>query len=211
MMTDMAAEGHAVAYVSDRIREKNEINGKSNNLNNALKNYIYKDIQDYTEIPSSECLVVFDADMCANNNFFIKILEVMYDERVSLCLTPQGFHNINLASDIFNNSNLSFWEYILPGCDAVGYIACTGTNFCIRANALCECGWFPTYTITEDYALGMELKKRDKKAVYLNEYIALGEAPEEIRNIFRQRSRWCKGQMQVCVPLQSVNHAIWCC
>jgi cellulose synthase/poly-beta-1,6-N-acetylglucosamine synthase-like glycosyltransferase len=35
------------------------------------------------------------------------------------------------------------------------------------------------------------------KAGYLNEYLAIGEAPEEIRNIFRQRSRWCKGQMQV--------------
>ncbi len=36
----------------------------------------------------------------------------------------------------------------------------TGTNFCIRANALAQCGWFPEYTITEDYALSMELKKR---------------------------------------------------
>ncbi len=35
------------------------------------------------------------------------------------------------------------------------------------------------------------------QAGYLNEYLAIGEAPEEIRNIFRQRSRWCKGQMQV--------------
>jgi endoglucanase len=62
---------------------------------------------------------------------------------------------------------------------------------------LADCGWFPTYTITEDYALGIELKKRNYRAVYMNEYLAVGEAPEEIRNIFRQRSRWCKGQMQV--------------
>lgn len=203
MIDEMALEGKDVAYITGRTRpdkskgEKPEINGKSNNLNNALRNHIYKDVEDHTIIPNSECIVVFDADMCPNPNFYVKILEVMFDERVSLCLTPQDFHNVNLGADIFNNSNLSFWEYILPGCDAVGYIACTGTNFCIRANALCECGWFPDWTITEDYALGMELKKREKKAVYLNEYIAKGEAPEEIRNIFRQRSRWCKGQMQV--------------
>ena len=30
-----------------------------------------------------------------------------------------------------------------------GYIACTGTNFMIRARALCHCGFFPEYTITE--------------------------------------------------------------
>jgi cellulose synthase/poly-beta-1,6-N-acetylglucosamine synthase-like glycosyltransferase len=46
----------------------------------------------------------------------------------------------------------------LPGAFAWGYIACTGTNFCIRVRALAHCGWFPEYTITEDYALGMELK-----------------------------------------------------
>jgi endoglucanase len=49
---------------------------------------------------------------------------------------------------------------VLPGCDAWGYIACTGTNFCIRAAALAKCGWFPEYSQTEDYALSMELKKQ---------------------------------------------------
>jgi cellulose synthase/poly-beta-1,6-N-acetylglucosamine synthase-like glycosyltransferase len=44
----------------------------------------------------------------------------------------------------------------------------------------------------------MMLKAKNYKAGYLNEYLAIGEAPEEPRNIFRQRSRWCKGQMQVC-------------
>lgn len=49
-------------------------------------------------------------------------------------------------------------QYVLPGLDAAGYIACTGTNFCLRARALAAVGWFPTYTITEDYALSMELR-----------------------------------------------------
>jgi hypothetical protein len=44
---------------------------------------------------------------------------------------------------------LQFWEYVLPGCDAWGYVACTGTNFCLRARALAAVGWFPEYTITE--------------------------------------------------------------
>jgi hypothetical protein len=41
------------------------------------------------------------------------------------------------------------------------------------------------------------MKAKGYKAGYLNEYLAIGEAPEEVRNVFRQRSRWCKGQMQV--------------
>ncbi len=39
-----------------------------------------------------------------------------------------------------------------------------GTNFLIRSNAFNECGWMPEYTLTEDYALGMELKMRQWQA-----------------------------------------------
>lgn len=44
------------------------------------------------------------------------------------------------------------------------YIACTGTNFGLRCQALFECGWFPTWSVTEDYTLGMNLKAKGKRA-----------------------------------------------
>ena len=69
---------------------------------------------------------------------------------------------------------------------------CAGTNFLIRSKAFAECGWSPEYTLTEDYALGMELKMRDWQCRYVPEYLAVGEAPEQVRNCFQQRSRWCK-------------------
>ena len=34
----------------------------------------------------------------------------------------------------------------------------TGTNFIVRSNALREVGGSPTFTLTEDFALGMNLK-----------------------------------------------------
>jgi hypothetical protein len=40
---------------------------------------------------------------------------LLQDDTVALCLTPQGYHNIRPGTDIFNNVNLGFWEYILPG------------------------------------------------------------------------------------------------
>jgi hypothetical protein len=59
---------------------------------------------------------------------FLQVLEAMWDESISLCLTPQAFSNINPGADIFNNINQQFWRYVLPGCDALGYIACTGKH-----------------------------------------------------------------------------------
>ena len=62
----------------------------------------------------------------------------------------------------------------------------------MRCNAFLEVGGSPTWTLTEDYALGMELKKFGWHCRYVQEYLAIGEAPEQIRNCYQQRSRWCK-------------------
>ncbi len=61
------------------------------------------------------------------------------------------------------------------------------------------------YTLTEDYALGMELKKRKWQCRYVNEYLAVGEAPEQVRNCFQQRSRWAKG----CAARQGSRVGVW--
>jgi hypothetical protein len=229
--------------------------------------------------------VVFDADMCANRDFFLKILEVLLDDSVALCLTPQvcgvtggqvwgvyccswhrawwkgsgdqrggwgwevfkgaqrvatrrlacscwllpwpgaggsGSHDPRSASTTStptatssttstSSSGSMFCQAATPGATSPAQVRAAaapqpprspsagaptapfvatpghapamdpapspsttplvppshppwrplaGTNFCIRARALGICGWFPEYTITEDYALSMELKKR---------------------------------------------------
>jgi hypothetical protein len=77
-------------YVTGRTRAPGEINGKSGNLNNCLRNVIYADHEGEPEgIPAQELIVVFDADMAAKRHFFMKVLEVMWDEETALCLTPQ--------------------------------------------------------------------------------------------------------------------------
>ena len=38
----------------------------------------------------------------------------------------------------------------------------------------------------------MELKMEKFHCRYVQDYIAVGEAPHEIRNCFQQRSRWTK-------------------
>jgi hypothetical protein len=90
-----------------------------------------------------------------------------------------------------------FWDYTQPGYDALGLISCTGTNFLLRARAFADAGWFPEWTLTEDFALGIELKRRGWQCRYVDAYLAVGEAPDEVRNCFQQRSRWAKGHFQV--------------
>jgi cellulose synthase/poly-beta-1,6-N-acetylglucosamine synthase-like glycosyltransferase len=49
----------------------------------------------------------------------------------------------------------------------------------------------------EDTALALELQCRGRTGVYLREQLAVGEAPDEVRAICQQKSRWCKGGMQM--------------
>lgn len=84
--------------------------------------------------------------------------------------------------------NLYLYRFVLNQI----FVAPAGTNFLIRANAFQECGWSPTWTLTEDFALGMELKKRRWQCRYMREFLAVGEAPDQVRNCFQQKSRWCK-------------------
>ncbi len=63
-----------VVYVTGRARKPGEINGKSANVNNCLRNVIYGEAADTPDaIPLTEVVVVFDADMAAKRHFFLKV------------------------------------------------------------------------------------------------------------------------------------------
>jgi endoglucanase len=183
-----------VIYVSGRDRKKGEMNGKSNNINNVCRLLYPAGL----EIPLSESIALFDADQVANPDFFIKMVPLLDGGAdVAMVLSPQTFYNLNPEGDIFNHGNTHFWHYIQPGYDAWGVISCTGTNFLMRSRAFMQVGGFPDDTLTEDFALGIELKRYNWQCRYVNEYLAVGEAPEAVRNCFQQRSRWSKGHFQL--------------
>jgi len=63
---------------------------------------------------------------------------VLARAQVALVLTPQKFHNYDLDTDIFNHSNLIYWQISLLGLDGWDNVSCTGTNFVVRAKAAAQ-------------------------------------------------------------------------
>jgi len=57
---------------------------------------------------------------------YITVYIMVAGDDIGMVLSPQCFHNLNLHEDIFNHSNIHFWEYMQPGYDALGFISCTG-------------------------------------------------------------------------------------
>merc|ERR1711937_1028673 len=80
---------------------------------------------------------------------------------------------------------------VQTGLDAWRATVCCGTNFAVRAAPLAAIGWFPTESITEDFLLSLKLTASGWHCRYHGHVLTTGEAPEDLRQIFKQRSRWC--------------------
>ena len=77
-------------------------------------------------------------------------------------------------------------------------------------------GYFPTHTLTEDYALGMEMRRKGWRGMYVEDELVRGSAPDKVRGAFGQRSRWCKVDFliqdwSVCQYLHVQYGCAWCC
>ena len=167
--------------------------GKAGNLNYTLRHVLYP------QGPAPNAvLVVLDCDQEPHADFLEQTLPYLHTQpRTALVQTPQHFYNVVPSADIFNHHNGSFFYAVQPGLDAWEATVCCGTNFVARSAAVCEVGWFPTESITEDFLLSMKLSAAGHVVRYHAAAAVTGEAPEDLRQVFKQRSRWCCGCFQV--------------
>lgn len=63
----------------------------------------------------------------------------------------------------------------IPGYEALGYVAPSGSAFVVRADALQKCNWHPTHSKAAHIALGQELKLQGYLSHYLRQVLAVGE------------------------------------
>lgn len=170
------------------------IHGKAGNINHALKFYIFT-----KKVPrDNDLIIIFDADMKSHPNFLHHVIPYFEDDaQTALVQTPQHFFNVDHTGDVFNHQNSTFFFGVQTGLDSWRATVCCGTNFAVRAACLAAVGWFPTESITEDFLLSLKLTASGWHCRYHGNVLTTGEAPEDLRQIFKQRSRWCTGCFQV--------------
>ena len=193
-LAELGSDDRAI-YVSRPKLPNVPRHGKAGNLNHALREVLYPRGD---PPPANAVVVVFDCDMEAHGDFLAHTLPYLAaDERTALVQTPQHFYNVVPSADIFNHHNLTFYQAMQPGLDAWGATVCCGTNFVARARALHEVDWFPTESITEDYLLSLKLAVAGWQVRFHAAVVSTGEAPEDLKQVFKQRNRWCCGCFQV--------------
>src|SRR5947199_262825 len=71
-----------------------------------------------------------------------------------------------------------------------------GAISAVRKDAIAEAGGLSLQTLAEDTDLTLSLHRRRRRIVYVPDAIAWTEAPESVRTLARQRSRWAYGTLQ---------------
>ncbi|MFH1402871.1 MAG: glycosyltransferase [Candidatus Altiarchaeota archaeon] len=158
--------------------------GKSNAINTALNE------------AKGEIVVVVDADSKLNADALVKLVAPFSDERVGA---------VSGVIRAIVNNNILVWfqdlEYLMSStwrliCDKLDstYLLPGFTAF--RKSALIEIGGFTRDTLSEDFEVGLRLRKAGYRML-MADAVMYTHVPQDIKSLLRQRFRWGRGTIQV--------------
>jgi cellulose synthase (UDP-forming) len=153
---------------------------------------------------NGDLVVVFDADHAPERGFLQETVGYFsQDPNLFLVQTPHFFSNadpIEHNLDTFTNmpsENEMFYGKIQKGLDRWNASFFCGSAAVLRREALEEVGGFSGITITEDCETALELHSRGWNSIYVDKPMIAGLQPETVSSFIGQRSRWCRGMVQI--------------
>jgi cellulose synthase (UDP-forming) len=175
-----------VGYIT---RPTNE-HAKAGNINHALSK------------TSGELFAVLDADMICTKAFLKRTVGYFSDEDTAFVQTPQIYYNRDMYQRSLNKKDLPneqdfFMREVQEKRAIYNAVLHVGTNVVFRRRYVIEIGMYPTFSITEDMAVGLKLQERGLRTVFINEPLVLGMSASVYADLTLQRDRWCRGNLQV--------------
>ncbi len=190
------AEEMGVNYID---REDNK-GAKAGNLNHAML------------VTSSPLIATFDADMIPTHDFLMKTVPYFVDieiknktakekDKIKLGFvqTPQSFYNPDLFQfNLFSENRIPneqdyFYKDIQVSRNKTNSVIYGGSNTLLSRAGLVDIGGFFTEAITEDFATGILLQKKGYVCYAINEVLASGLSPTDLKSLIQQRVRWARG------------------
>ena len=151
------------------------------------------------QFTSGEFIVVYDAEDVPEPNQLRKALQVFAQHPDIDCLQARlNIHNAseNWLTAQFALEYTTLFDGLLPALERLGLpIPLGGTSNHFRRHTLLASGLWDPYNVTEDADLGLRLERQGRKIGILDS-TTWEEAPADLGNWIRQRTRWIKGWMQ---------------
>ncbi len=151
-----------------------------------------------TEYKGDGIVVFIDADTQCQRDTLPRLLEPFADARIGAVSGHAKVGNLRTfiarcqALEYTCGFNLDRRAYNRWNCITV----VPGAISAIRKDAINEAGGLSLQTLAEDTDLTLSLHRNRQRIVYVPDAIAWTEAPETVRTLARQRSRWAYGTLQ---------------
>jgi len=182
------AAGLGAGYLT---RERN-VSAKAGNLNAALGR------------TSGDLIAIFDADHAPTHDFLQETVgHFAEDPRLFLVQTPHFFLNPDPIEKNLStwarmpSENEMFYSVIQRGLDRWNAAFFCGSAALMRRTALEEAGGFSGVSITEDCETALDLHSRGWTSRFVDKPMIAGLQPETLGQFIGQRSRWCRGMIQI--------------
>ena len=147
-----------------------------------------------------DIVVIFDVDHAPVPNFLTRTLGYFNDEGVGFVQVMLTFAYARSSSTgrAASESSLDFYNPASLGADALGSATLIGSNALLRREALKSIGGYQP-GLAEDLATSIALHAAGWRSNYVNEPLAPGMAPPDLRAWFDQQFKWSRGVFELLV------------
>ncbi len=151
-----------------------------------------------------DLIAVFDADFMPDPDFLLATVRHFSDPRIGMVQTRWSHANrddglLTQVQGLMLDTHLTVEQV---GRSRLGcFINFNGTAGVWRAAAIRDAGNWSDATLTEDLDLSYRAQLRGWRFLYLDEIMASGELPDNMRGFRSQQFRWTKGGAQTAAHL----------
>lgn len=173
-----------------RLIRRSTSNGKPSALNYALKQV------------RGEIVAVFDADSIPESNVLLKAAKYFEDPPTAAVQGRPYFINAdeNMLSKFISYEEAVRYETYLRGKDVLNlFVPLTGSCYFVRRNVLNKVGGWDGKSLSEDLELSTRLAEAGYTIRYASDVRSWQENPVNLSQLFRQRTRWFRGSMEVAI------------
>ena len=173
-----------------RLIRRSTSNGKPSALNYALKHV------------RGEIVAVFDADSVPESNVLLKAAKYFEDLPTAAVQGRPHFINAdeNMLSKFISYEEAVRYETYLRGKDVLNlFVPLTGSCYFVRKKILNKVGGWDSKSLSEDLELSTRLVEAGHKIRYASDVQSWQENPVNLNQLFRQRTRWFRGSMEVAI------------
>ena len=179
---------YAKEHANVKIMQKPTSDGKPSALNFGVAH------------AKGDIIAIFDADNVPDSDVLLAVVEYFVDPKVAAVQgrTASINQKQNMLTQLLSYEEAVWCEAYLRGKDVLNlFVHLKGSCQFIRRDVLQRLNGFDEAALSEDMELSARLIENDYKIRYASDVVAMQETPSDLNTLFKQRTRWFRGTMEV--------------